>query len=179
MLKIKIPSIELFDEKQNLFSHTKEYELQLEHSLVSISKWESKWKKPFLLKDKKTKEEMIDYVRCMTITQNIDHDVYNYLRDAELELINEYIEDPMSATTFNDNKKSKNKEIITSEIIYHWMIFFNIPSEYQKWHLNKLMALINVCNLKNQSSKKRSRKEILEERSRLNAERKAKLNSNG
>lgn len=180
MLKIVIPSIELYDETQKIFINTKEYELQLEHSLVSISKWESKWCKPFLAKEDKTKEEIIDYIRCMTITQNIDPNVYNYMQQKTIDKISEYIDAPMTATTFNNkDKKITNREIITSEIIYYWMIAFQINWEAQRWHLTRLLTLINVCSIKNQPKKKRTRAEILAEQKALNAERKAKFNTTG
>jgi len=180
MLQIKLPVIELYDEKTNEFSYTREQILQLEHSLVSISKWESKWCKPFLSKEEKTFEETIDYIRCMTITQNVDSDIYKYITNGIIEEVNKYIEDPMTATTFGNAKTgSFNKEIITAEIIYYWMVVYNIPFECQKWHLNRLLTLINVCNIKNQSPKKMSRKEIFERNRALNAARKAKANTRG
>ena len=135
--------------------------LQLEHSLVSISKWESKWHIPFLDGKDKTLEQIIDYVRCMTITQNVKPEVYNRLTEDNLKAINDYIENPMTATTFSDINQRPSREIITSEIIYYWMVSFNIPFECQKWHLNKLLTLIKVCNIKNSPPKKMSRQEIL------------------
>src|SRR5688572_7256636 len=117
MLKIVIPSIELFDEKTQEFIHSKEYELQLEHSLVSLSKWESKWQKPFLTSKDKTNEETIDYIRCMTISQNIDPMAYKFIRQKEIDLISEYIDAPMTATTFSKSEeKPTNKQVITAEI---------------------------------------------------------------
>lgn len=181
MLQIKIESIELYDEINNEFFDTKEQILHLEHSLVSLSKWESKWQKPFLsLKDKKTFEETIDYIRCMTITQNVDPDIYKYISNKNIEEVNKYIENPMTATTFNNiDHQRKNRETITAEIIYYWMITYNIPFECQKWHLNKLLTLINVCNIKNQPSKKMSKKELYNRNYALNAARKAHLNTGG
>ena len=179
MLKLTIPSVELYNELTNEFSHSKVYELQLEHSLVSLSKWESIWHKAFLTKGEKTKKETIDYIRCMTITQNVDPIAYDYITDKELDLVMRYIDDSMTATIFSKENKGTSREIITSEIIYYWMIAFNIPSDYQKWHLNRLLTLINVCNIKNQPAKKGNRKDLLARRNSLNEERKAKYNTKG
>lgn len=175
MLTITIPSRELWDEKTQEFVYTKEQTIQLEHSLVSISKWESKWHKPFLTKNEKTNEEIIDYVKCMTITQNVNPSVYKYLSIENIEQINQYIDNPMTATVFRNDKSEKaNREIITSELIYYWMIALHIPPEYQKWHLNRLMTLIRVCNIKNTPKKKKSTKELLRERASINAARRKK-----
>lgn len=154
MLKITVPAMEYYDEVSNEFILFKEQSLQLEHSLVSISKWEAKWHKPFLDGKDKTLEEVIDYVRCMTITQNVDSEVYNRLTENNLKAINEYIENPMTATTFSDTNQTPNREIITSEIIYYWMVAFNIPFECQKWHINRLLTLVKVCNIKNSPPKR-------------------------
>lgn len=180
MLHITIPAVEQWDEINEQFISTKEQKLVLEHSLVSLSKWESKWCKPFHSKQEKTHEEIIDYVKCMTITQNVRPEIYEYLTQENLKQINEYIDAPMTATWFSEdkNKTGKNKPI-TSEIIYYWMIAFNIPSEYQKWHLNKLMTLIRVCDIKNKPPKKRSRKERINQYAALNAARRKRFNSKG
>lgn len=180
MLQITIPAVELWDERKQEFVITKEQTLQLEHSLVSISKWESKWCKPFLSKQEKTFEETLDYIKCMTITQNVDPEVYNYLTNKNIEEINKYIDAPMTAIYFSDEKNSKtSREQVTAELIYYWMIAFNIPFECQKWHLNRLLTLIKVCNIKNQPPKKRSRKEIMSRNAALNAARRKQLNTRG
>lgn len=181
MLTIIIPSGEMFDERTGEFIEVKEQTIVLEHSLVSISKWESKWLKPFLGKDPKTNEEMIDYIRCMTLTQNVNPLVYRFISKDNIQKISEYIEAPMTATWFNDKTLSKknNGEIITSEIIYYWMISFNIPPEYQKWHLNRLLTLIKVCSLKNSPQKKMSKGEILNRNKAINAARKASMGTSG
>lgn len=180
MLKITIPSAELWDEDKEEFVYTKEQTLQLEHSLVSLSKWESKWCKAFLSKHEKTFEETVDYVKCMTLTQNVNSDVYQYLTNKNIAEINRYIEAPMTATYFSDDKIGKtSREQITSELIYYWMVALNIPFECQKWHLNRLLALVKVCNIKNQPPKKRSRKEILSRNAALNAARRKQLNTRG
>ena len=179
MLKITVPAMEYYDEVNNEFLEFKEQVLQLEHSLVSISKWEAKWHRPFLDGKDKTLEQVIDYVRCMTITQNVNLDVYTRLTEGNLKDINDYIENPMTATTFSDINQTPSREIITSEIIYYWMVAFNIPFECQKWHLNRLLTLIKVCNVKNKPSKKMSRQEIMNRNRALNAARKKQLNTKG
>ena len=180
MLQITIPAIEQWDEENLVFIKTKEQTLQLEHSLVSLSKWESKWNKPFLTKNEKSIEETIDYIRCMTITQNVNPSSYQNLTNRNIAEINRYIEAPMTATTFFDDKTSKSaKEQITAELIYYWMIALNIPFDCQKWHLNKLLTLIKVCNVKNQPPKKMNRKEIMNRNAVLNAARRKQLNSKG
>lgn len=172
MLSITIPTSELYDEKNNKVFYTKETTIQIEHSLVSISKWEAKYKKPFISDTPKTNKETIDYIRFMTITQNVDPNIYNYLTQDNIEEIKRYIDDPMTATTVKDNKTGKS-EIVTSELIYYWMIASEIPFECQRWHLSRLMTLIRVCSAKNQPSKKMSKNDILKRNSRVNAARRA------
>ena len=180
MLTITIPEREYYNEETNEFIKTKAQKLRLEHSLVSISKWESKWKKPFIGNDEKSLEESIDYIRCMTITQNVKNEVYNRLTQKNMDDISSYIEEEMTATTFNDLKSKKtNNEIVTSEIIYYWMIALNIPLECQKWHLNRLLTLINVTNIKNQPPKKMTAAERNRRNSELNAQRRARFNTKG
>ena len=180
MLRITIPAVEQWDEAKQEFIYTKEQTLSLEHSLVSLSKWESKWCKPFLTKQEKTFEETLDYIKCMTITQNVDPEVYNYLTNENIKEINEYIGAPMTATYFSDEKTSKtSREQVTVELIYYWMIALNIPFECQKWHLNRLLTLIKVCSIKNQPPKKRSKKDIMSRNAALNAARRKQLNTKG
>lgn len=181
MLQITIPSRDdLWDESKGEFVTSKEQKLVLEHSLVSLSKWESKWCKPFLSKQEKTTEETIDYIRCMTLTQNINPEVYNFLTDDNIRDVNAYIEAPMTATWFsNSNTGKQNREQITAELVYYWMIALNIPFECQKWHLNRLLTLIRVCEVKNLPPKKMSRREILNRNAALNAARRKQLNSKG
>jgi hypothetical protein len=180
MLRITIPAVEQWDEIKQEFVFTKEQTLSLEHSLVSLSKWESKWCKAFLTKDEKSFEETLDYIKFMTLTQNVDPEVYNYLTNGNISEINEYIEAPMTATYFSDEKTSKtSREQVTAELIYYWMIALNIPFECQKWHLNRLLTLIKVCNIKNQPPKKRSKKDIMSRNAALNAARKKQLNTKG
>ena len=170
MLRIKIPSAELWDEKTGTFIHTKEQTLQLEHSLVSISKWESRWNKEFLSKKEKSMVETIDYIKCMTLTQNVDPTIYDYLTVANLDEINRYIEAPMSASSVpDDNTSPSSRERVTSELIYYWMIKCQIPIEFQKWHLNKLITLIRVCEVKDSPPKKHSQRELLNHHAAVNA----------
>lgn len=180
MLRITVPAAEFFDEIREEFVYTKEVTLQLEHSLVSLSKWESKWNKAFLGKQEKTDEEILDYVRCMTLTQNVDPEVYTRLSAQNYAAINAYIEAPMTATYFSEDKQSKgNREVVTSELIYYWMISYNIPVEFQKWHLNRLLTLIRVCNIKNSPPKKRSKRDLMRRNAALNAARRNRLGSKG
>jgi len=180
MLEITIPSRELFNDETQEFFTLKGQKLVLEHSLVSISKWESKWNQPFLTQTDKSYAQVIHYIECMTITQNVNPDIYKFLTKDIIDEISAYIALPMTATTFSQKEKGKlNREIITSEIIYYWMIAFNIPFECQKWHLNRLLTLINVCNIKNQPNKKMSRQELLARNRALNAQRRASMNSKG
>ena len=180
MLKIVVPAAELFDEINEEFVYKKEQTLQLEHSLVSLSKWESKWNKAFLGKQDKSDEEILDYVRCMTLTQNVDPEVYSRLSAENYAAINAYIEAPMTATCFFDERNNqRNRETVTSELIYYWMISYNIPVEFQKWHLNRLLTLIRVCNVKSSPPKKRSQREIMKRHAALNAANRKRFNSKG
>lgn len=181
---VTIPAREYYDEDKNEFVLTKETRLTLKHSLISLSKWESKWKKPFLdSKVPKTRAETLDYIRCMTLTQNVDPLVYESV-DAELmDQINKYINDSATATWFSTQegktKAPSSREKVTSELIYYWMIAFNIPFEAEKWNLNRLMTLIEVCQVKNQPAKQMSTGQILRRNASLNAQRRAKAHSKG
>lgn len=180
MLPIVIPEREYFDQQKQQFVYLKEQKLTLEHSLISISKWESKWKKPFLDKADKTPEESADYIRCMTIGKEVDADVLRWIPQDVYAQINAYISDPMTATWFNErNKKPGPGQVVTSELIYYWMITFHVPMECEKWHLNRLLTLIKVCELKNAPQKKMKRKDIYSRNAALNAARKQKMAANG
>ena len=180
MLQITIPASEQFDEIRQEFIETKEQTLQLEHSLVSLSKWESKWCRSFFSKKEKTYEETIDYIKCMTITQKVDPNVYSCLTQENVNQINEYIAAPMTATHFAKEEGGKvGGEVVTSELIYYWMIALNIPFECQKWHLNRLLTLIRVCNIKNKPPKKMSKSSIMSRNAALNAARRKSLNTRG
>lgn len=180
MLSITVPAREMWDEANEEFLYFQGQSLQLEHSLVSLSKWESKWRKPFLSDEKKSNEELIDYVRCMTLTQNVNPKVYDYLSDENISDIQHYIDAPMTATTFSiDPSEQGGGAVVTAEIIYYWMVSFRIPFECQKWHLNRLLTLIKVCERKTRPPKKRKQKDIFARNARLNARRRAQLKSRG
>lgn len=182
MLTINIEGGKFFDNKNNMFITTEPVELRLEHSLISLSKWESKWTKPFLDNKDKTSEEMIDYIRCMTLNKNVDPKVYYLLTNDDLSKIKTYIDAPMTATWFSEDKRSRHprsREIVTAEIIYYWMIAQNIPPEYQKWHLNRLLTLIRVCSVKNAPPKKMRNKDIMRQNQALNAARRRATKSRG
>lgn len=180
MLKITIPGQEFWDEEKEVFINTKGAALQLEHSLVSLSKWESKWHKPFLGNGDKTVEETVDYIRCMTLTQNVNPSVYDFITNEIIGQVSDYIDDSMTATWFSkEDKGSPNREVITAELIYYWMIALNIPFECQKWHLNRLLTLIRVCNVKNAPPEKLSQKEIAKRNAAINAARRKARKSKG
>lgn len=179
MLKLQIIKPELYDEVLNEFIASKSLSIQLEHSLVSLSKWESKWRKPFLSTNEKTIEETIDYVKCMTITQNVDDSWYDYITSNQFDQILEYIRSDMTATKMNTQGSSGKKEIVTSELIYYWMIALNVPFECQKWHLNRLLTLINLCNVKNSPPKKMNKQEAAKRNAELNAMRRKSLGTQG
>ena len=177
MLHLTINSREEWNETSQEFVYTKGQALQLEHSLVSISKWEAKWCKPFLSKDPKTFEETMDYIRCMTLTQNVNPKIYDLFTKENIQKVNEYIESPMTATYVREIPGPKGHETITSELIYYWMISYNIPFECQKWHLNRLLTLIRVCSIKNTPAKKQNPRDIMSRNAALNAARRKQLNS--
>lgn len=180
MLQVIIPEKEYWDEKTNEFVYTKETVLHLEHSLVSLAKWESKWKKPFISKESKTSDETMDYIKCMTIDDNVDQNIYMSLTKDNYISINSYIEDSMTATTFTKDPMARpNRDIVTAEVLYYYMIAFNIPMECQYWHLNRLLTLIHVCDLKNRPTKKQSMKERMTTNAALNAARRKQYNTTG
>lgn len=185
-----VPEIEFFDEKKEEFitlPEIKGAKIQLEHSLISLQNWEKKWHKPFLgngvTKEEKTEEEILDYIRCMTLTPNVDPKLYKHIPESEVKKIKEYIDDPMTATWFSNKNGgpdgSGKKQVVTAEIIYYWMISLQIPPEYRKWHLNQLLTLIRVISIENSPKKKMSKNDILRQNARLNKARRAKHNSRG
>lgn len=179
MLQITIPSFEYYDERNGMIVSVKGQDLQLEHSLVSISKWESKWKKAFLGNEQKTRAETIDYIRCMTLTQNVKPNVYQGLTAENIKQVNDYIADPMTATTFKNNGRRATNSVITSEIIYYWMISLEIPMECQRWHLNRLLTLVRVCDEKSQPGKKMSKRDVMGQYRSLNAARRSRYGTRG
>lgn len=184
-LTVVIPAEDRWDPKTKKFvTLTNDYELTLEHSLLSISKWEQKWHKPFLDdRSNKTYEETCDYIRCMTITQHIPSEVYNHIPDDVINQVNQYIDDPATASWFNESNSNnkgigKDGSIVTNEIVYYWMIELGIPESYQKWHFNHLMTLIKVIDIKrgeNDPKNKMSQNEVLMQQARLNKQRRAAL----
>lgn len=180
MLEIFIPDGEYWDTDREIFINTRATTLKLEHSLISLKRWESKWCKPFLSDKEKTPEEIIDYVKCMTINKDVDPHVYLGLTNSMLDEIGEYIRSPRTATWFSDSSSSSpSREVITAEIIYYWMITLNIPESFSKWHLNELLTLIRVCEEKNKPQKKMSKKEILSRNAELNRARREAMHSKG
>lgn len=187
MITVRIPKGKSYDSRHNVFyTVDKDITIQLEHSLISLQKWESRWHKPFLSTNEKSIEQTIDYVRCMCVTSNVPDDVFYCIPEAEMNRISAYIDDPMTATTIRErpgaaNGPTKKKENVTAEIIYYWMISYNIPSEYRKWNLNQLLTLIRVLNIKNEpkNNKKRSRTAILNDFKVINEENKKKFDTKG
>lgn len=182
MLTITIPGDEFFDESKEEFITVGDVELRFEHSLASVSKWESFWEKVFISKTEKTSEETVWYIKAMCLTPNVSDETFARLSAKHIGMINAYIDAKMTATTFRDNTSKNTNEVITSEVIYYWMVGLNIPFECEHWHLNRLITLIRVCNVKNAPQKKLSRAEIADsvaQRKALNEARRAQLNSSG
>jgi hypothetical protein len=180
MLKIIVPGTEMFDDKTQEFTTVDDITLELEHSLVSLSKWESKHEIPFLGRDKKSTEQVVDYIRCMSLISNVPEEVYANLSEQNFTEINEYIDAKMTATWFNEAPGApKSREVITAELIYYWMTVFDIPFECQYWHLNRLFTLIRVCNVKSAKPTKMSRSELAARNRELNDQRKAQLGTRG
>lgn len=180
MLRIIIEGEEHYDEESNTFETVNDTVLDLEHSLLSLSKWESKYQKPFLSTGQKTSEELFGYLKAMVVTPNVDLDVLHHCSQQTIDKIQEYIDSSQSATTFGSMPERRGPgEVITSELIYYWMVNFNIPFECECWHLNRLFSLIRICNIKNSKPKKMSRSELARRNAELNAQRRAQLNTSG
>ncbi len=182
MLSITLPAVELYDESTNSFSYINGQTVMLEHSLVSISKWESTWKEPFLSDKAKTRAQTVDYIKCMTITQNVNPILYQNLSKETVDKVQAYMNNSMTATWFSkkENERQTRGRVVTSELIYYWMIESGIPMECQKWHINRLMTLIQVCNEERKAAdpnnhKKMNPREMARSRSALNAQRKARM----
>ena len=179
-LTVTFPGRELYDQQSGKFIITKDTTVTLEHSLISVSKWESKWKRSYFIKEPMTLEQSIDYIACMCLTKNVDPIVFRTMTSETAKMISDYISDPMTATTITRRNHRPSREIITSEVIYFWMCNFGIPFDpCQKWHLNRLMTLIEVASAKEAGDKKMPRKEMLQQRAMLNAQRRAKYNTKG
>ena len=198
MLKIHIPEVEDYDdERNNEFINIKACDLVLEHSLISISEWEARWHKPFLTTKEKTNEEILDYIRCMVMRRdanNVDPRIFEFIPEEELKRIQEYIEDDHTATCFKKSvselqgRRPEKKEVLTSEVIYYYMIALGIPKDFEKWHLGRLQTLIKVCNEKNkeQDPKYKNKQLTTKDQARLaadyhalNQKRRAALNTKG
>jgi len=179
MLKISVPLAEGFDEATKQFVDTETYALELEHSLASLSKWESREEKAFLGKEEKTNEQVLRYIKDMTLTSDVPWEIYLRLSPENIQQINAYINAKQTATWFNDQRTRPSREIITAELIYYWMVSLQIPFECQYWHLNRLITLVRVCNEKNQPSKKMSRSDAARRQRELNAQRRANMGTRG
>ena len=182
MLRITIPSGDYWDERKQEFFKLEGQTIVLEHSLVSVSKWESKWKKAYLTKDQKTREELVDYVRCMTLTNGVDPRFYQMLDNRTLNRITAYIDDPMTATTFSEHEQkqqTRSRQIITSELIYYWMVALQIPIEMENWHLNRLLTLIHICEIQNRTPKKQSKQDLISQHAKINAANKKRFGTRG
>ena len=179
MLTLKIESEEFFDEEREVFVAPVQGTLRLEHSLLSLSKWEAKWEKPFLTKDQKSEEETLDYIRCMTVGR-ADERLYEYLGADAVTAGQLYINKPMTATTFQgDRRDGGSNEIVTSELIYYWMVAAGIPFECERWHLNRLFTLIRIAGIKANPDNKRSAADVANEYRRINEARRKAMNTRG
>ena len=171
----------MYNEAENYFFDVPETTIELEHCLVALSKWESKWHKPFLTKDEKTREEFIDYVGCMCLNESVDPMIFYAMNDQQVEKILKYIDDPMTATSVNNihQKKGGRGQIVTSELIYYWMNEGNISMSCETWHLNRLFKLIEITSINRQPDKKMSKRDVMNQNRALNAARRAKYGSRG
>lgn len=180
MLVLHLPETEIFDESDGTFQELDAIVLRLEHSLISMSKWESKWKTPFLSRNDKTREEIDSYIQAMILNDNFPPGVTSRFTSDDYLKVNEYIESAESATTFGKIPERKGRgETITAELIYYWMVAFQIPFICETWHLNRLFALIKICNIKNAKPDKKSRGEIARDYREMNERRKAELGTTG
>lgn len=179
MLKLNTQPTEFFNDESGMFVTNPGLSLTLEHSLYTISKWESRWMKPFLGSQEKTDVEILDYIKCMDTTETLTMETIQTIPQTDLGRIMTYINSSMTATTFNTTEAGKSREIVTSELIYYWMIALQIPLECERWHLNRLMTLIRICNIKNSPPKKQNRQEIMNKQRELNKQRRMQNNSTG
>lgn len=179
MLEIIFPKRESYDESTQEFVTYPESKIELEHSLFSLSKWESKWEKPFLGDDARTDEQTLDYIKCMTLTPGVSPELYDRMTSSDYQQISAYLQASMTATWFNEKNSKPSREIITAELIYYWMIQSQVPFECEHWHLNRLITLIKVCSAKNAPAKKMSRAESAAKQRAINEANKAKYNTSG
>lgn len=178
-IKITVPPSELWDEENEKFIRTPERVLTFEHSLVSLSKWEEKFEKPFLSNVKRTNEEAYAYIQMMCLDKNVPEEVFMSMSAENYNAIHDYMESKMTATWFSESKGKPNREVITAEIIYYWMFALKIPLKFETRHLNKLITQIKVINEKNQPAKKMSPRDLAERNHRLNEERRLAMQSRG
>lgn len=182
MLTITIPPVDLFDEKTEMITEVPEFTVELEHSLASISKWESKYEKPFLGDAARTKNEIIGYIDAMCLTPEVPPTIFHRLSTENFGEINRYINSKMTATWFSERQQQgRSREIVTSEVVYYWMVSMNIPFECEHWHFNTLLTLIKVTNSKNAPQKKNTRgsRDAAADRRALNEARRQKSGSHG
>lgn len=179
MLKVTIPTKDYYDDRSNEFVMTSAVELELEHSLASLSKWESKWEIPYFSDEAKSDEQVLDYIRCMVTNTEVDISVIMRMENEDLIRVKEHIEAKMTATWFSGQKQSGPAPVVTNEVIYYWMVENGIPFECENWHLNRLLTLIKVCGEKRKPEKKMSSSEIADRNRRLNEERLKKYNTTG
>ncbi len=180
MLTITVLGAEHFNDETQEFTTEGDFVLELEHSLVALSKWESIYEKPFLASEEKSTEEVLGYIEAMVMTLNVPAEVFSRLSQKNLDEINRYVDSKRSATWFAETPNTpKSREVITSELIYYWMIALTVPIECENWHLNRLFSLLKICNIKNGKPKKMSRSELAQRNSALNAKRKAQLGTKG
>jgi len=180
MLTITVTLSEDFDEAKSEFLDSESFVLVLEHSLVSLSKWESHFEKPFLNTKDKSPDELFWYIKAMTLTKNAPEEIFHKLSKSNIEDINRYISAKMTATWFSDKQGFKpGREIITAELIYYWMFSMNIPIECEHWHLNRLLTLVKVFSEKSKPAKKMGKRELAQRNRSLNAQRRAALGTSG
>ena len=181
ILEIVVPETTLWNDTEELFIPVKETPLQLEHSLISLSKWEAKWCKPFITAKQKSDEETRDYIQCMNLGKKVDPNVFLCLTKENIDQIDHYIDAPMSATVFSGGGSGRGPDgsQITSELIYYWMVAYNIPLACEKWHLNRLITLIRICDIKNKPAKKMSVTDVISQNAELNALRRKQQNTKG
>jgi hypothetical protein len=180
MLTLTVVTTEGFDEATNEFVDAESYNIELEHSLASLSKWESFFEKPFLIDKEKTQEEILWYIKAMCLSPDVPDWVFEKLSPKNFDEINKYINAKMTATWFKEEpNKPRSKEVITAEIIYHWMVALTIPFECQYWHLNRLITLVRVCNQKNEPAKKANQTDMAARRREMNEQRKRELGTRG
>ena len=181
MLEIRIDGKEFWNQEKEEFVNTKGITLRLEHSLISVSKWEAKYKRPFLSDGPKTLQETYDYISFMSLDRNVNMTELEGITEEDYKKILDYIHDPMTATKISKNAKNKpsSNHVLTSEEIYYDMTALNIPFECEKWHLNRLLTLIRIASIKNEPPKKMSKRALMNRNRAINEMRKAEMGTHG